>query len=48
MAMTFRKEGQVALYQALVDVPIKVGVGQKDLADRLKWHQSLIACIESG
>jgi|AntRauTorckE5430_2_1112549.scaffolds.fasta_scaffold06539_3 hypothetical protein len=48
MAMTFRKEGQVALYQALVDVPIKVDVGQKYLADSHKWHQSLIARMESS
>ena len=48
MAKTIRSKGQVALCQALVDARIKAGLGQKDLADRLRCHQSLIARLESG
>jgi transcriptional regulator with XRE-family HTH domain len=32
----------------LVDARIKAGLGQEDLAVRLKCHQSLVARIESG
>jgi transcriptional regulator with XRE-family HTH domain len=38
----------VALCQALVDARKSAGLGQDDLADRLKCHQSLVARIESG
>ncbi|TYP80346.1 helix-turn-helix protein [Maritimibacter alkaliphilus HTCC2654] len=38
----------MALCQALVDARVKAGLGQKDLADRLRCHQSLIARLESG
>ena len=48
MARTIRSKGQVALCQALVDARLKAGLGQKDLADRLRCHQSLIARLESG
>ncbi|MBM1558529.1 helix-turn-helix transcriptional regulator [Sulfitobacter mediterraneus] len=48
MAKTIRSKGQVALCQALVDARIKAGLGQKDLAGKLKCHQSLIARVESG
>ena len=48
MAKTIRSKGQVALCQALVDARVKAGLGQKDLADRLRCHQSLIARLESG
>ena len=48
MAKTIRSKGQVALCQALVDARKNAGLGQDDLADRLKCHQSLVARIESG
>ena len=48
MAKTIRSKGQVALCQALVDARKSAGLGQDDLADRLKCHQSLVARIESG
>ncbi|MEP2202708.1 MAG: helix-turn-helix transcriptional regulator, partial [Tateyamaria sp.] len=48
MAKTIRSKGQVALCRALVDARVKAGLGQKDLADRLRCHQSLIARLESG
>ena len=48
MAKTIRSKGQVALCQALVDARKRAGLGQDDLADRLKCHQSLVARIESG
>ena len=48
MAKTIRSKGQVALRQALVDARKSAGLGQDDLADRLKCHQSLVARIESG
>jgi ribosome-binding protein aMBF1 (putative translation factor) len=32
----------------LVDARIKAGLGQENLADRLKCHQSLVARLESG
>ena len=48
MANTIRSKGQVALCQALVDARKNAGLGQDDLADRLKCHQSLVARIESG
>ena len=48
MAKTIRSKGHVALCQALVDARIKAGLGQKDLADRLRCHQSLVARVESG
>jgi len=38
----------LALRQALVDARKNAGLGQDDLADRLKCHQSLVARIESG
>ncbi|OAN73052.1 transcriptional regulator [Sulfitobacter sp. EhC04] len=48
MAKTIRSKGQVALCQALVDARKSACLGQDDLADRLKCHQSLVARIESG
>ena len=48
MAKTIRSKGQEALCQALVDARKNAGLGQDDLADRLKCHQSLVARIESG
>ncbi|MGR3704363.1 helix-turn-helix domain-containing protein [Sulfitobacter sp.] len=48
MAKTIRSTGQVALCQALVDARIKAGLGQAELAIKLKCHQSLVARIESG
>jgi ribosome-binding protein aMBF1 (putative translation factor) len=38
----------VALCQALVDARKNAGLGQEELAERLKCHQSLVARIESG
>ena len=32
----------------MVDARVKAGLGQKDLADRLRCHQSLIARLDSG
>jgi ribosome-binding protein aMBF1 (putative translation factor) len=48
VAKTIRSKGQVALCQALVDARKSAGLGQDDLADRLKCHQSLVARLESG
>ena len=48
MAKTIRSKGQVALCQALVDARKSAGLGQDDLANRLKCNQSLVARIESG
>ena len=48
MAKTIRSKGQEALCQALVDARNKAGLGQDQLANRLKCHQSLVARIESG
>jgi ribosome-binding protein aMBF1 (putative translation factor) len=48
VAKTIRSKGQVALCQALVEARIKAGLGQEELAVRLKCHQSLVARIESG
>jgi len=48
VANTIRSKGQLALRQALVDARKNAGLGQDDLADRLKCHQSLVARIESG
>ena len=48
MAKTIRSTGQVALCRALVDARLKAGLGQDELAAKLKCHQSLIARLESG
>ena len=48
MAKTIRSRGEEALCQALVDARNKAGLGQDELAYRLKCHQSLVARIESG
>ena len=48
VARTIRSTGQVALCQALVEARIKAGLGQEDLAAKLRCHQSLVARIESG
>ena len=48
VAKTIRSKGQVALCQAIVEARIKAGLGQEELAVRLKCHQSLVARIESG
>lgn len=48
MAKTIRSKGQDALCQALVDARIRAGLGQEDLAVKLKRHQSLVARIETG
>lgn len=38
----------MALCRALVDARIKAGLGQDELAAKLKCHQSLVARLESG
>ena len=38
----------MALCRALVDARLKAGLGQDELAAKLKCHQSLIARLESG
>ena len=38
----------MALCQALVDARIKAGLGQAELATKLRCHQSFIARLESG
>jgi ribosome-binding protein aMBF1 (putative translation factor) len=48
VAKTIRSKGQVALCEALVHARIKAGLGQDELAVKLRCHQSLVACIESG
>ena len=48
MAKTIRSKGQMALCRALVDARIKAGLGQDELAKKLKCHQSLVARLESG
>ncbi|MCT4575728.1 helix-turn-helix transcriptional regulator [Donghicola sp.] len=48
MAKTIRTNGQAALCRALVDARKKAGLSQKDLAAKLKHHQSFVARIESG
>ena len=48
MAKTIRTNGQLALVRALVDARKSAGLGQDDLADRLKCHQSLVARLERG
>ena len=48
MAKTIRSKGQLALCRALVDARKNAGLGQDDLADKLKCHQSLVARLESG
>ncbi|MEY1557946.1 helix-turn-helix domain-containing protein [Yoonia sp. R2331] len=48
MAKTIRSKGQLALVRALVDARVGAGLGQKDLANRLRCHQSFIARLESG
>jgi ribosome-binding protein aMBF1 (putative translation factor) len=48
VAKTIRSKGQVALRQALVDARIRAGLSQKDLAVKLRHHQSFVARIESG
>jgi ribosome-binding protein aMBF1 (putative translation factor) len=48
VAKTIRSKGQVSLCQALVDARIKAGLGQDELATKLRCHQSLIARLESG
>lgn len=48
VAKTIRSKGQMALCKALVEARIKAGLGQEELAVRLKCHQSLVARIESG
>jgi len=48
VAKTIRSKGQVALCQALVDARIKAGLSQKELAVKLRHHQSFVARVESG
>lgn len=48
MAKTIRSKGQVALCQALVDARTKAGLSQKELAAKLRHHQSFVARVESG
>ena len=47
-AKTIRSRGQEALRQALVDARIMSGHSQRDLAEKLKQHQSFVARVESG
>ena len=48
MAKTIRSKGQEALCQALVDARTRAGLSQKELAAKLKHHQSFVARLESG
>ncbi len=48
MAKTIRSKGQEALCQALVDARTKAGLSQKELAVKLRHHQSFVARVESG
>jgi len=48
VAKTIRSKGQMALCKALADARDRAGLSQKDVAARLKCHQSLVARIESG
>jgi len=48
VAKTIRSKGQEALCQALVDARIKSGLSQKELAVKLRHHQSFVARVESG
>ena len=48
MSKTIWSTGHLALCQFLVEARKYAGLGQKDLADRLDCHQSLVARIESG
>ena len=48
MARTIRSKGQEALCRALVDARNKSGLSQKELANKLKHHQSFVARVESG
>jgi ribosome-binding protein aMBF1 (putative translation factor) len=48
VAKTIRSKGQEALCQALVGARIKAGLSQKELAAKLKRHQSFVARLESG
>ena len=48
MAKTIRSTGQEALRQALVDARTKAGLSQKELAAKLRHHQSFVARVESG
>ncbi|MFU1479557.1 helix-turn-helix domain-containing protein [Roseovarius sp. C7] len=48
MAKTIRSKGQTALCQALADARIKSGLTQKELAAKLRHHQSFVARVESG
>ena len=48
MAKTIRSKGQEAFCQALVDARIKSGLSQKELAVKLRHHQSFVARVESG
>ncbi|WP_375280900.1 helix-turn-helix domain-containing protein [Pseudooctadecabacter sp.] len=47
MEKTIWSTGHLALCQSLVGSRKHAGLGQKDLADRLDCHQSLVARIES-
>ncbi|MEM8820009.1 MAG: helix-turn-helix domain-containing protein [Pseudomonadota bacterium] len=48
MAKTIRTNGQLALVRALVDARQNAGLSQKQLAAKLKRHQSFVARLESG
>jgi len=48
VAKTIRSTGQEALRQALVDARTKAGLSQKELAAKLRHHQSFVARVESG
>ena len=48
MSKTIWSNGHLALCRSLVEARNRAGLGQKDLADRLDCHQSLVARIESG
>ena len=48
MSKTIWSIGHLALCRSLVEARRNAGLGQKDLADRLDCHQSLVARIESG
>ena len=48
MAKTIKSKGQEALRQALVNSRSRSGHSQRDLAAKLKQHQSFVARVESG
>lgn len=48
MARTLRSNGQIALCDGIIEARKAAGLGQADMARRLRCQQSLVACLESG